>query len=204
MWKPEGNAVICDEGFGSCLEVETGKGRPFIPGRGGHDAPPRDARLLAEVARLTRSGRTDLSNAGPMSLMSSKHVGLPASEGKKILAGGQYLRVPADTRVRVDFDLEVKGRGAQIGFHQDVFLEGYERFARERVRVREGERWQLRYEVPVQETATDLVVQLYAEALAGEDSSILVRQATVELLDGAGEANETVVIEDRLTAASSH
>jgi hypothetical protein len=204
MWKPEGNAVICDEGFRSCLEVETGKERPFIPGPGGHEALPRDARLLAEVARLTRSGRTDLSNAGPMSLMSSERVGLPASQGKRILAGGQYLRVPADTRVRVDFDLEVRGRGVQVRFHQDVFLEGYERFVRERVRVREGERWQLRYEVPVRETATDLVVQLYAEALAGKDSSILVRQATVELLDGAGEANETVVIEDRLTAASSH
>jgi arylsulfatase A-like enzyme len=204
MWKPEGNAVICDEGFRSCLEVETGEGRAFVPKSSGHDALPRDARLLAEVARLTRSGRTDLSTAGPMSLMSSDRVGLRASEGKKILAGGQYLRVPADTRVRVDFDLEVQGQGAVIRFHQDVFLEGYERFARKRVWVREGERWQLRYEVPVRKSASQLVVQLYAEALSGEDSTILVRQATVELLESAGQADDTVVTEDRLTAASSH
>ncbi len=204
MWNPAGHAVICDEGFRSCLEVETMEGRAFVPKSGGHDALPRDVRLLAEVARLTRSGRTDLSTSGPMSLMSSERVGLRVSEGKKILAGGQYLRVPADTRVRVDFDLEVQGRGTVIRFHQDVFLEGYERFARKRVRVREGERWQLRYEVPVPKSASQLVVQLYAEALSGEDPTILVRQATVALLASAGEADETVVIEDRLMAASSH
>ena len=202
-WKPDGDSVICDEGFRDCRRFARRKRGAFSPRPDAKPAAPHDRHLLAEVARLTRSGRVELSSAEPMALLTSEEARLLPSEGKKLLAGGQYLRVPADSVVRVDFDIEVEGKGAAVRLHQDVFIEGYERFARKKVLVQEGQRWRLRYEVPVREASGQLVVQLYATGLSGEPAVIRFHEAGVAI-DGASlPSEEVVVIEERLTPAAS-
>ena len=84
-----------------------------------------------------------------MALLTADETEIPAWDGKKLLTGGQYLRVPAGSTIRVDFDLEVDGTDAEVELHQDVFLNGHERFARKNKRIHGGERWRLSYEIDV-------------------------------------------------------
>jgi arylsulfatase A-like enzyme len=199
MWEPTEDTVVCDETFRACRRFETGPGGPFIPNGAGTPAPSRERRLVEEVARLTRSGRFDLSSVQGLRLIGSDEVRVRSSEGRKLLVGGQYLRVPGGSVVRVDFDLELSGIDAVVDFHQDVFVDGLERFARKGTRLREGERWLLRYELPVRAPSSHLVIQLYATASSGEDAAIRFHdaQAAIERMDPP--SNEVVVIEDRLT-----
>ncbi|UCH29289.1 MAG: LTA synthase family protein, partial [Myxococcales bacterium] len=126
MWQPAG-AVVCDESFRDCNRYGYAKGSMFSPRRRGTPAAPRERRLLAEVARLTRSGRPGMTGSETMALLTVNEARVPAVEGKKLLSGGQYLRVPNGTTLRVDFDLEVEGNDVVVELHQDVFLNGYEK-----------------------------------------------------------------------------
>ena len=75
--------------------------------------PRRPATLLERArfrrweSRLTRSARRDLSESRSLELPAAGRVSVPAADGRKLVLGGQYLRVPAGTRLRVDLDLEV-------------------------------------------------------------------------------------------------
>ena len=198
MWQPK-STVICDESFQECRRYRKG---PFAsPGRG-NPATPRERRLLAEVARLTRSGRTEMTGAEPMALLTAPESTLRAEEGKKLLAGGQYLRVAAGTSLGVRFDLEVQGEGAAVELHQDVFLDGYEKFARKKVRLREGQRWRLVYEIGVPRDSSQLVVQLYATTVSGESARIRFHQAELAMKRAPGASDRVTVTTEEITPAA--
>ena len=196
MWEPSGSAVVCDEAFGSCVRSVSGVDLPFGATRRSEPVPPRARQLMIEVARLTGSGRADMRRAGAIDLLSEREVSVPASEGKKLLFGGQYLRVPGGTMLRVDLDLDVSGDQAAIEFHQDVFLDGYEKFARKATLVRGGEGWRLSYQIGVPHDASQLVVQLYATTTAGESATIQFRQARLIMEADSVASEERTVIQD--------
>jgi len=119
-----------------------------------------------------------------------------ASDGKKLLIGGQYLRVPAGTNLEVVLDLEVLGDEAVVDFHQDVFLNGYSKFERKGFLVRNGERWKLRYEIGVPDDSGQLVVQLYATTVAGQAARIRFNEARLGMSRAAIRSESVRVIED--------
>lgn len=199
MWDPSGTAVVCDESFRSCMRSVPVRDRPFGPQRQGEEASPRERQILAEVARLTRSGRAAMTEAGTIRLISQDEVSVPAAEGKKLLIGGQYLRVPGGTRLRVDLDLEVAGVGAAIDFHQDVFIDGYARFVREKIRVRDGERWRLSYRIDVPQDASQLVVQLYATTVFAEHATIRFHDARLSMRQQSVTSSAVDVIQDEVS-----
>ena len=127
-----------------------------------------------------------MTEAGAIDLLTEDEISVPAEGGKKLLIGGQYLRVPAGTVLRVDLDLEVSGDQATIDFHQDVFLDGYEtvRCARA-LRSEAGERWRLSYEIEVPQDASQLVVQLYATTVSGDVAAIQFHDARLSMTSGA-------------------
>jgi arylsulfatase A-like enzyme len=202
MWEPSGSAVVCDESFRSCVRSASAEDLPFGPTRRSKPASPRTRQLMIEVARLTGSGRADMTEAGVIDLLTEKKVSVPASEGKNLLIGGQYLRVPGGTTLRVDLDLEVSGDRAAIEFRQDVFLNGYEKFARKATLVRSGERWRLSYEIGVPHDATQLVVQLYATTVSGEAATIQFRDARLSMTAGSATSEEPAVIQDEVAPTS--
>jgi hypothetical protein len=126
-------------------------------------------------------------------------VSVPAAGGKKLLIGGQYLRVPAGTILRVDLDLEVSGDQATIDFHHDVFLGGYEKFLRKGIQVREGERWRLSYELGVPHDASQLVIQLYATTVSGDVATIQFHEARLSMTTGPVTASTRTVIQDEVS-----
>jgi hypothetical protein len=197
MWEPE-TILICDEGFRDCKRHGRVKGSPFHPRRRGRPATPRERRILEEVARLSRSGRPEMTRVGALKLIEREEITIRAADGKKLIVGGQYLRVPAGTVLRVDFDLEVEGRGARVALDQDVFLDGYERFARKDVQVSGGERWRLRYEIGVPDDSTQLVVQLYATTMSGRSATLRVREARLTMRDAPRTTRLVEVIEDEV------
>ncbi len=203
MWEPSGAAVVCDESFRRCTRSAPVGELPFGAGRESRPASPRERQMLMEVARLTRSGLDDLSESGALQLLAEESVLVPADGGKKLLIGGQYLRVPAGTVLRVDLDLEVSGAGATVDFHQDVFLNGYEQFARKGVSVRDGERWRLRYEIGVPEDSSQLVVQLYATTASGDVARINFDEATLSMVRGAAFSAEASVIQEEVSAVEA-
>ncbi len=198
MWQPAG-AVVCDESFRDCNRYGYAKGSMFSPRRRGTPAAPRERRLLAEVARLTRSGRPGMTASETMALLTVNEARVPAGEGKKLLSGGQYLRVPDGTTLRVDFDLEVEGNDVVVELHQDVFLNGYEKFARKAVQLRDEERWRLSYEIGVPKESSQLVVQLYATTVAGDEATIRFHEAKLSMRRSRGVVKRTVVVIDEVS-----
>jgi hypothetical protein len=169
----------------------------FGPARPAGRASGAERQIVAQVARLSRSGRADMSRARSLALLTDQVVSLRPEDGKNILAGGQYLRVPGGTILRVDLDLDVEGDQAAALFHQDVFLNGYERFSRKRVRLAAGERWRLRYEIGVVDDSSHLVVQLYATVVSEAPAMIRVHDARLSMTPGG--SDEVIVIEDEIT-----
>jgi arylsulfatase A-like enzyme len=202
MWEPSGSAVVCDEAFRSCVRSASDDDLPFGPARRSGPVSPRERQLMIEVARLTGSGRADMTRAGVIDLLTEKEVSVPASEGKKLLIGGQYLRVPGGTMLRVDLDIEVSGDRAAIEFHQDVFLDGYEKFARKTTQVRGGERWRLSYQIGVPRDASQLVVQLYATTTVGDAATIQFHEARLFMAAGAATSEQTTVIQDEVAPST--
>jgi hypothetical protein len=173
----------------------------FGPTRKSEPASARERQLLTEVARLTRSGRGDMTEAGALELWTGDVMSVPAAEGKKLLIGGQYLRVPGGATLRVDLDLEVSGDQATIDFHQDLFLNGYEKFARKSIQIRDGERWRLSYEIGVPNDSSQLVVQLYATTISGDVATIEFHDARLSMTSGPVNSPKAVVILDEVSRA---
>jgi arylsulfatase A-like enzyme len=202
MWEPSGTAVVCGESFRICRRWVPEDDLPFGPKRQSEPASPRERQLVAEVARLTRSGRGDMTEVGVIDLLTEDAVSVPAVGGKKLLFGGQYLRVPAGTTLRVDLDIEVSGDHATIDFHQDVFLGGYQRFLRKGIRVRAGERWRLSYELGVPHEASQLVIQLYATTVSGDVATIQFHEARLWMTTGPVTAPTQTVIRDEVSSVA--
>ncbi|MGB5367228.1 MAG: hypothetical protein WBN14_13285, partial [Polyangiales bacterium] len=120
---------------------------------------------------------------------------------KKLLLGGQYLRVPGGTTVRVDLDLEILGEQSAVALHQDVFLDGRLKFQRKAFELRGGERWRLSYEIGVPQDGSHLVVQLYATTVAGEGATIRFHDARLSMIAGDVTSDGAVVIEDEVSSA---
>jgi arylsulfatase A-like enzyme len=195
MLKPSGTSIICDELFHECQRHGQRKS-VFRPKSRGRPAKPQERRELADVARLTRSGRAALRPADTMELTTVEEVELPAAEGKRLLAGGQYLRVPAGTSVRVDFDLEAIGREGRLALTQEVFLNGYEKFARKGIGLAAGERWRLSYEIPVPNESNQLVIQLYATTVEGDSLTLRIHEARLAVRKGDASERELNVLQD--------
>jgi hypothetical protein len=202
MWEPSGSAIVCGESFRDCIRSIPVDDRVFGPKRQSEPAPPRERQVLTEVARRTQSGRGDMTEAGALELLTEDTVVVPAAAGKKLLIGGQYLRVPGGATLRVDLDLEVSGDAATIDFHQDVFLNGYEKFVRKGVQVRGGERWRLSYEIGVLKDSSQLVVQLYATTVSGEVAAIEFHEARLSMTAGPVISAEATVIQDEVSPAA--
>jgi hypothetical protein len=131
-----------------------------------------------------------------MELTTVEEVELPAAEGKRLLAGGQYLRVPAGTSVRVDFDLEAIGREGRLALTQEVFLNGYEKFARKGISLAAGERWRLSYEIAVPNESNQLVIQLYATTVEGDSLTLRIHEARLSVSKGNASESELNVLQD--------
>jgi hypothetical protein len=196
MWDASGSAVVCNESFRDCTRTIPEQGLVFGPSRRSEPADGRERQLLAEVARLTRSGRRDMTETEGLDLLRQEEITVRASDGKKLLIGGQYLRVPAGTNLEVVLDLEVLGDGAVVDFHQDVFLNGYSKFEREGFLVRNGERWSFRYEIGVPDDSGQLVVQLYARTVAGQVARIRFNEAHLGMSRASIRSEYVRVIED--------
>ena len=201
MFEPSGSALVCSESFQSCSRSVPLAGLPFGPSRESEPAPERARQLLTEVARLSRSGLRDMTQAGGLDLLVEEQVTVPAADGKKLLIGGQYLRVPGGTTLRVDLDLEVLGAQSAVELHQDVFLNGYVQFERKAFALRGGERWRLSYEIGVPREASQLVVQLYATAVSGETATIRFHDARLTMTAGDATSDAAVVMEDEVSQA---
>ncbi len=197
MWEPTGSAVHCDEAFSECTRAITE--RPFGPVIDTEVPSARTRALVAEVARLTRSGRPDMTHSSGMALLSDERVGVPAEDRKKLIVGGQYLRVPAGTVVRVDFDLEALGEPtAVVDLHQDVFMNGHLVFEREGVRLGGGDRWRLSYSFGAPTASSHLVVQLYARTIAGNATELRFHEARMSMTRARVESSEPTVIRDAI------
>ncbi len=203
MFEPSGSALVCNESFQNCSRSIPLAGLPFGPNRKQEPAPDRARQLLTEVARLSRSGRADMTEAGGIDLLVEERVPVRAADGKKLLIGGQYFRVPGGTTLRVDLDLEVLGEESAMELHQDVFLGGYVKFERKAFELRGGERWRLSYEIGVPHDASQLVVQLYAKTVSGDAATIRFHDARLSMIAGNVTSDVTVVIEDEVSRGDS-
>jgi hypothetical protein len=199
MLEPSGAAVVCGEGFDDCVRSVTIDGSVFGSNRLNEPVWAGERQLLAEVARLTRSREADTGDARHIDLLTDRELSIPSSEGKKLLAGGQYLRVPEGTMLRVDFDLEVVGDETAMVLHQDLFLDGYPKLVRQGVRLRGGERWQLSYEIGVPHDSGQLVVQLYATTVSADTSIIRIHDARLSMTAGSARSEQVVVIRDEIS-----
>jgi hypothetical protein len=199
MWEPSGAAVVCGEGFVDCVRSVAVDGSVFGANRISEPVGAGEQQLLAEVARLTRSRESDVRDSRQIDLLIDRELPIPSSVGKKLLAGGQYLRVPAGTTLRVDFDLEVVGDQTAMALHQDLFLDGYPKLVRQDVRLRGGERWRLSYEIGVPHDSGQLVVQLYATTVLADTSIIRIHDARLSMTPGSMRSEQVVVIRDEIS-----
>jgi arylsulfatase A-like enzyme len=204
MFEPPGSAVVCKESFRNCSRTIPLAGLPFAPNREHEPAPDRARQLLLEVARLSRSAHADMTQVEGIDLLVEERARVPAADGKKLLIGGQYFRVPGGTTLRVDLDLEVLGKQSAMELHHDVFLRGYLKFERTAFALRGGERWRLSYEIGVPTDASQLVVQLYAKTVSGDAPTLRFHDARLSMIDSKATSDAPVILEDEVSTVDSH
>jgi hypothetical protein len=145
-----------------------------------------------------------MTKAEGLDLLIEERVTVRAADGKRLLIGGQYLRVPRGTTLRIDLDLDVLGEKSAVQLHQDVFLSGRLQFERKDFELRAGERWRLSYAIGVPRDAGQLVVQLYATTVSGDVATIRFHDARLTMTAGDATSNAVVVIEDAVSRSVPH
>ena len=96
-------------------------------------------------------------------------------------------------------DLEVLGEPtATIDLHQDVFMNGHLVFERKGIRLDGGDRWRLSYSFGAPAASSHLVVQLYAQTVAGVVTELRFHEAGMSMAREPVESEEPMLMRDEV------
>jgi hypothetical protein len=102
---------ICPEDFTSCSTYSLPDGRLFSPNRTRRETDPKGVEFLK--AMVARSKQVK-DRPRTLPLLADPMVPISSPSGMQVIFGGQYLSVPAGTRIDVDLEVEVLGQSGSV------------------------------------------------------------------------------------------
>ena len=108
---PSGRLSICPQDFQSCSTYELTDGRLFSPNRTRRETDLAAVEFLRGMVARSQQAK---DRRRTLPLLAEPIVPLSATAGMQVIFGGQYLSVPAYTRIDVDLEVEVEGRSGSV------------------------------------------------------------------------------------------
>jgi arylsulfatase A-like enzyme len=102
---------ICPEDFTSCSTYELPDGRLFSPNRTRRETDPTGVEFLKAMVARSKQAK---DRPRRLPLLADPIVPISTSSGMQVIFGGQYLSVPAYTRIDVDLEVEVLGQSGSV------------------------------------------------------------------------------------------
>jgi hypothetical protein len=106
-----GHLSLCPEDFATCSTYELPNGRLFSPARTRRETDPAAVEFLKAMVARSQQPKT---RPRTLKLIAHPIVPIKSATGMQVIFGGQYLSVPAGTRIDVDLDVEVMGRSGSV------------------------------------------------------------------------------------------
>lgn len=152
-------------------------------------APPgrirRDTDTSAETflkAMIARSQQAK-SRYRALPLLADPIVPMGSASGMQIIFGGQYLSVPAHTRIDVDLDVQVLGRSGSVALGHMLNSGGkHYHFRKQIPPLQTGDRVTIRYSFTPTEPLQYLDCLLTARGLLGDDVAFNFKTARMKLV----------------------
>ena len=140
---PSGRLSICPQDFQGCSTYDLTDGRLFSPNRTRRETDLAAVEFLRGMVARSQQAK---DRRRTLPLLAEPVVPLSPSAGMQVIFGGQYLSVPAYTRIDVDLEVEVEGRSGSVLLGHLLKAGGKQYLFRRRIPPLEaGDRLTLRY-----------------------------------------------------------
>ncbi len=189
----EGVLTTCDLALRGCAASRPAPGRPFGPSRSPVTLDPaRRSRMRQVVARTLQVPEPSAAkNKGPQKLLSAPIVELVDLAGSQLVFGGQYLTVPAGSRVEVEIEVEVTGEQGLVELSHDLVTQQGRLHKPTIPKLRGGDAVTITYAVEVAEDRAKLECRLFARKLLGQGLALEFKRATMSIAPSPGPASKT-------------
>ncbi len=180
----DGALHVCPESFRDCRVYDVDAGRIFAMQRVEQDGSGSDSSFLREMA--SRSQRST-ARAGPreFDLVVAPEVGLDPAQGMHFIFGGQFLAVRAGTRIDVELDFSLEGRGQAVFRHDLVSRGGARHFEPPPHLIRSGESATLYYSYLTDRDLDRIEARMMVGQVQGENLRLRFDTARVRVVPDA-------------------
>jgi hypothetical protein len=201
----DGQIVLCRDDLVQCTRKATDEQRLFK--MGGEFQPDASAddlaflrELVAESMHISVSGsRAEEGIASSV----ERDIRLREAASFEIrddvddlqwVFGGQYLSVPANSRIDVELEVELMGEDGRVEVTHALKAPGTNYFIERIPSMRSGDRFHFRYSYTMVEPLDDLGTYLVVTRLAGSGLSLKLRRARLQIRPASGTPDPPLVI----------
>lgn len=175
-----GDLSICPEDFQSCSTYELPDGRLFSPNRIRRETDPTAVAFLKAMVARSKQPK---DRPRTLTLLAEPIVPIRSARGMQVLFGGQYLFVPAYTRIDVDLDVEVVGQPGSVSLGHMLKAYGKKFPFRKRLPpLQTGDRLTLSYSYMPTEPLKYLECLATARKISGDELALKFRTARMTLV----------------------
>jgi hypothetical protein len=179
-----GHLSLCPEDFASCSTYALPDGRLFSPMRTRLDTDPMGVEFLKAMV-----ARSEQPKNRPRTLPLIAHPVVPieSATGMQVIFGGQYLSVPAYTRIDVDLEIEVLGQSGSVSLGHILKSGGKSYHFRKGIPpLQPGDQLTIRYSFTPTEPLQYLESLATAQKLSGDEVSLDFKTARMTLVPPGG------------------
>jgi len=201
----DGQSVLCTDDLKQCVRKATDEQRLFKVGQKLlPKASPGDLAFLRElVAESMPVSGSGLTGEEAVASLAERDIRLNEATSFEIrddvddiqwLFGGQYLSIPANSRIDVDLEVELIGESGLVELQHALKVPGTNFFLNRIPDMRPGDRLYYRYSYSTAELLIDLGTYLVVKRRAGSGLSLKVLRAHLQIQPESGTPDPPLVI----------
>ncbi len=183
---PAGHLLLCGEDFEGCLAWETVDGLLFSRER--RRMEPVAPSEIEELRRVVRRTLRLRESAREIYELIGQRVVRVLDElvDEQLVFGGQFLFVPAGTRVEVEIDVELQGNDGKVSIYHDLTSRGdVYHYSRRVADMRPGDGFRVRYSYTPEQPLEKLENRFMVRRLSGRNLSLNFKTARMRLMPRA-------------------
>ncbi len=201
----DGQLVLCSEDLKLCAQATTDDQRLFK--KGIQMSPNVSAddfeflRTLAAESMLVSASGSRVERGAASSTERDIHLSDESNfsirddvDDRQWVFGGQYLSVPANSRIDVDLEVEVMGEDGQVEVQHGLKTPQMNYFVERISDIRPGDRLHFRYSYSTAEPLTDLGIYLVVTRRAGSGLSLKLPRARLQIRPRSGSSDPPLVV----------
>jgi hypothetical protein len=194
---------ICPEDFTSCSTYAVPDGRLFSPMRTRLETDPMGVEFLKAMVARSKQAQ---DRPRTLPLLADPIVPISSPSGMQVIFGGQYLSVPAYTRIDVDLEVEVLGQSGSVSLGHMLKSGGKNYHFRKGIPpLHPGDHLTMRYSFTPTEPLQYLDCLATARRLSGGEISLNFKTARLALVPpGPGDAQQAPGLRIRELQLTQH